>query len=276
MEQAQAAQAVEPTTAPVEGVAPSAPETKAQNPDLIALARKEKMIREQQKAFQSEKQSFEQERAALKAEAEKAKAFQERLRKDPYGVFQDLGIKSDEAAALFANQPDPQAQTTQMLQSEINQLKQLIENANQSQQTAAQAQLEQAKKQIGVEIEEMVKGSENFEVLQAYGEEGRDAVVNLIERVFNEKGYVIDYKKAATEVENYYLEKALQFASLKKIQAKLTQEKPTEAAAKAPDSKQPPQTKTLTSGMTAQPKKAFLSEKERIERAKLRFTGQLT
>jgi len=262
----------------------TAPEQKTEatqeNPQMQALLKKERFIRDQQKQFQTEKQAWEAEKAALQSAAKEKEEWAQLLKQNPYKLYEKLGMKSDEVASLLANQPDPQAQEFEMLKSELQALKdELKASKTQSEESQVQA-YENVKKQIAFDIENSIKGKEDFEVLNSYGATGIAKVVELIETYFNETGKILEHDYAAKLVEDQYLEEAVKFASLKKVQSKLqpqaTKEEPKQEAPKQTQKAQP-QFKTLSNAMPTTTIRAHSakSEQERIERAKLAFAGKI-
>lgn len=248
-----------------------APKREAITPDMRShLARKERALFEQRRAIEQERKALE----AHRAEIEQARAWKERLTKDPYQVMLEAGLTSDQATALMLNQPNPQDQNLQLLQSELKRTRDELEAMKTGQSTAADQQREAAKKQIFHDVTQLVDAEpDKFETLKFYGDSAKQTVVELIEQVFDQQGYIMDTDQAIQEVEEYLFEEALKTANLKKIKAKLT---PTQVAAQSEQAQpqtQKPTISTLSNRLAPTAKR--LTEKERRERAILAYQGKL-
>lgn len=199
---------------PVEGVASEAVKSDPMSAKFAALARKEKQIRQMARRFQSEKQSLE----AQKVEIEKYKNWDARLNNDPISVLLERGYTPDQIAQKLLNQNDPQASYLQKLENKIQELENAQSQSLKKMEQAQSVQYEQARKQIASDVKILVDGNEEYESIQAMG--AQEAVVELIEQVFNKDGIILPIEQAAKEVEDYCLEQAKKIAGLKKLQAK--------------------------------------------------------
>jgi len=88
------------------------------SPQLAALARKEKLIRDQVKATQERSSCFESERA----EANSYKQWKERIAQDPLGVLNEAGISYEQLSKNIM-EDDPSARELKKVQQEIEALK---------------------------------------------------------------------------------------------------------------------------------------------------------
>lgn len=246
------------------------------SPKFAILARKEKQLREMRKQIEAEKQAMESQKAQFANKGGDDSSWKNRLAQDPYGVMLEAGLTSDQVASLLLNQPSQEDQKLQLLQRELQTLKKQQEDVLTQNQDAQKQQYEQAKAQISKDVQRLVQGNaENFELIQSQG--AHDAVVELIEKTFQDDGYLMDLEDACKEVEDYLTEQALGLSKLKKIQAKLAPPQAIQEAQK-PDPQKPttqnPTATTLTNRMATGSVKP-MNDKERRDRAIKAFLGQL-
>lgn len=264
--------------------APSKEEAvKPEDSRLAALARQQVFLRKQQRELEEQKRAFAQERESLKpklTEAEKYSALVNRLKTDPYGAMLEQGLTADQVAALMLNQPTPEDQKFQAYEMQIRQLQAKLDALESGQSSAEEARLNSARNQILHDVKAFVAQDKSFEAMNLYGDTAAYAVVELIERTFNEEGYVMDTDAAVAAVEEYLTEEALKAASLGKVKAKLT---PTQQAAQAQaqgqvaqktQSPAQPGINTLSNRMVPSASKP-LTPRERRERAIAAFQGRL-
>lgn len=236
----------------------------APDPKLLALAQREKQIREAQR---KEKEALAAEKAAIeaqKAEIEQVKAWRAKFASDPWSALIEAGYSPEQATELMLNQPKSQDVQLQKLQSELQSLRTEHEKTAQAMKDAQAQQYEQAKKQIGNEVKLLVDSDPEFETIKAM--DAQDAVTEYIEAMFNETGVLLPIDRAAREVEEYLLNEAERLASIKKLQARLNP--PQEQ--KAPTTQKLPGQTTLTNRVTAPAGKPQSAR----ERAIAAFMGQ--
>lgn len=237
------------------------------------LARREKMMRAQARQFQADKAAWEAQKSqqSVPAPQEDWKA---KLKQDLVGTLTDAGMSYEEVLNAYVN-TNP---TDTGLRQVMAKLKALEDNQSKT-MTAVEGQqqqaYEQALKQIGTEVRQIVKSDlVEYELLNASGPQAQEAVVKLIEQTFNDEGYIMDVYEAAKEVENYLLDQTLAVAKLKKVQSKLS---PTQTAANAttpgPVQAAKP-ANTLSHSMNGNSKP--LTQKDRRERAILAYQGKLS
>lgn len=246
------------------------------SPKFAILARKEKQLREMRKQIEAEKQQIESQKAQFANKGGDDSSWKQRLAQDPYGVMLEAGLTSDQVAALLLNQPSQEDQRLQLLQRELQTLKKQQEEVLTQSQDSQKQQYEQAKAQIGKDVQRLVQGNADaFELIQSQG--AHDAVVELIEKTFQEDGYLMDLEDACKEVEEYLTDQALSLSKLKKIQAKLAPPQANPEAQKPDPQKQNtqnPTATTLSNRMTAASAKP-MNDRERRDRAIKAFLGQL-
>lgn len=242
------------------------PEQPAMSPQLAALARKERVVRQMVRDAQAKEEALK----AFQGEIDSAKAWKEQLRSDPWSVLTGAGLTPEQVTQVILNQPKPEDLKFTELQREIQALKTEQENSV-KRQTEAQAQAyQQAKTQIAAEVKLLVEGDEAFDTIKAMKAE--DAVVELIERNFEATKQIMSVEDAAKVVEAYLEEQAFEMTKLKKIQARLAPAPAAPAQKLQAPQKLPMQTLSNRDVQTAaQP----TSARERRERAILAFQGKL-
>lgn len=267
--------AAQPATAAVEGLKPEAVATEPAKtePDPLAskfsaLAKQQKMLRQQQREIEAQKAEI----AAQKAEADKIKAWRDKFGTNPWEALIEAGFTPEQASEVMLNQPSTQDVHLTQIQKKLRDLEAKQEEAAQSAQKTQQQQYEQAKRQITQDVTLLVDGDQRFEAIKAMS--AQEAVTELIEQVFNEKGYIMPLEEAAKEVEDYLAEEALKLASLTKVKQRLAPEPPKEEAHKQTQLTKQATINTLTNRQTVQVSKP-LSAKDRRERAIAAYLGQL-
>lgn len=248
----------------------STPEDKAQetlSPKFAALARQQKMLRQQQRQIEDARKAMEAERQ----EIEKAKSWKTRLTQDPYSVLLEAGLTSDKAAALMLQQPDPAAQQLHLLQEEIKALKASQEQSSTKFEQMQKQQYEDAKKQIRSDVTSLINSDETFETIKAM--DSAEAVVDLIEKTFVDEGRLMTVEEAAKEIEDYLSAEVMKFTQLKKVKSKLIPPQPDPGIQKQ-DLTQKPSMTTL-SNRAVQSQARPMTARERRERAILAFQGKL-
>jgi hypothetical protein len=205
------------STANVE--AKAAPEAKKEqlNPQLVALARRERANREAQRKLQEERAAW---------EAEKAKFVpKERLSSDTLRTLAEAGISYDKLVELqLAQAPqDPQQQLLDKIAALEQRLASTTEQVENTLKTRDQQSYDQAKKQIQADVDLLVGSDPAYETLKATGQ--TKEVVALIEKVFNEEGIILDVEDAARAIEDVAFEQESkrleQLQKLSKFKAKL-------------------------------------------------------
>lgn len=246
------------------------------SPKFAALARQQKMIRQQQIEFQEQKKAFEAERQQI----EQAKSWKQRLTQDPYSVMLEAGLTADQVAALMLQQPNVEDQKFSQVQSELKAIKEAQEQAKQEAQRVQQQQYDNAVTQIRNDVENLVMADESYETIKTMG--ASEAVVALIEENFHKTGRLLSIEDAAKDVEEYLVEEAMKIASINKIKSRFIP---------APEQPQVPQKQGIQAQLQKQQEQQTLktlsnkslagqshatTAKEKRERAILAFQGKLT
>lgn len=237
------------TNSAVEGAV--APETKPQeqksDPRFVQLARKERMLREQQRDLKMKEEMLKTREMAFESGYIK----KEDIQKDTLGALKNLGIDYDKLTQdqlINLQSQDPiaaelarQRQVTEELQAKLDG----FEKSNAETQTQSYAQ---ALNQISREVKQMVDTDERYEAIKATG--SYQDVVKFIETYFKKTNEIIDYAEAADFIENDIIDDSVKRAQLKKVQAKLT---PTQQAAQG-EIKVPGFKRDLSNKITITPK----------------------
>lgn len=254
---------------PVLESAPIVPERQKDplSPQFAALARKERMIREQTRQIQAEKQSMQTKLDEMKTQTESQ--WKQKLVQNPWDALIEAGLSPDQATQMILNQPKPEEVELQKMRREIEALRSSQDQSKDLMKQQQDEQYKQAKKQIGTEVKLLVDSDEAFETIKAMS--AQDAVTELIEQTFLKDGHLMSVDAAAKEVEDYLIEQAFSLAKLKKVQARLLPQ--AVQSAQKQNLYQKPQLNTLSNRMT--PTAKPLTDKERKQRAILAFEGKL-
>jgi hypothetical protein len=243
---------------------------------FAALARKEKMIRQQQRSIEAEKQALKNKQ--LEIEESVNSKWKSKLSSNTWDTLIEAGLSPDQVTQVMLNQPRPEDIQFQNLEKQIRDLKEAQNQSTEQFKKQQNEQYEQAKKQIGYEVNLLVKNDPQFEALKHYGSQGQNEVVNLIEEVFHKgipgvykPGYVMPVEEAATEVENYLIsELENSYKKIKKLQPRI---QPPEQSGMKQHINSQSQMNTLSNRIN--PPSRPLSERERKQRAILAFQGKL-
>lgn len=235
---------------------------------LAEMARREKAMRLQSREMAAMKQAIAQREAEYKniqAELEKERGFKSKLKSSPWDALIEAGFTPEEATAAFLNQPTQESVELKQLRAELAALKSDQETFKKSALEAQEQSYSQAKKQMEAEVKSLVTTStEAYELINSM--DASQQVVDYIESVYQESGQLLDIETAAKHVEDFLLDEAKKFASLKKLQA--LQGTPAQPVTTGT------QLKTLSNQLNAGSKP--LTAKERRERAIAAFKGSLT
>lgn len=238
----------------------------ALSPKFAALARKERALRAQAQQLKAQADALKMKESEYQTSYISKADLQKRLADDPMSFINEHGLSWDQITQAALNQ-SPQDTQIKALKAEIEALRNdqnTVKTTMNDQQTKA---YEQAVNQIRNDAKMLVHSDSKFETIKETRSE--EAIVTLIEETFKADGTLLSVDEAAEQVENYLIEEGMKMARLNKVKAKLM---PQEAEKPAPHEKQ--QLKTLTNATTASTP-TRLTQKDRIERAKLAFMGQL-
>lgn len=263
-----AAEAASPEATKVES------EEAAPNPlssQYAQLARKEKAIRAQARQLESERAAIQAQQAEIKAKEQRYQelSLQERLKREPMAVLNELGVTYDQLTEAAINAPKPLDPLVAEQQAKIKSLEEKLDKLSKGIDDQRTDSYKQAVNQIKMETKHLVNSDEQFETIKATN--SYDDVVDLIEQTYKQDGVLLSVEEAAKAVEDYLVEEAVKIARLKKIQGRLTpqQAKQVSVAPVETGNNKQGQMKTLTNNI------ASTRQLTPKERAILAFKGEL-
>lgn len=248
-----------------------AADTDQLSPKFAQLARKEKQLRMQYSQMKTEEAAWKKSQDEQKAQY----ISKQQLKENPLALLQEAGHSTDELINLLLNGPKQVDPQLAQMQAEIQALKTQQEEATKKFEEKTTNDYQQAVNQIRNEAKLLTESDERFETIKETS--SVEGVVALIEETFKETGIVMKVEEAAKQVEDYLVEEALKMARLKKVQSQLIPAAPTLPQKQSQARQQIPtqQTKTLTNAATST-STGPLTNRQRIERAKLAFYGKLS
>lgn len=256
-----------------EEVKPAESTVKPEDAKLNELANREKILRAKARQTQQKEAELKQREQALRLEGERT--VRERIRREPFVVLQEENVSYNDLTKHLLNQPRPEDEKLQKLESELNSLKSQIGDTQQQQYQAAVRQLQR-------DVDYLIKTSpDEFELVVL--NEAQGAVVNLIEETWKEEHRLMSTDEAAKEIEDFLVERARKISQAKKLQAKAqpqaSEQTPNEGVAptktKPPTkTQQPLRITTLSHGMIENRVHRTTPE-ERRNRAIAAFNGKL-
>ena len=245
----------------------------SEDPRIQQLIKKERALTAKLRTLSQEKQTLTE--AQSKWQQEKASYLsRDYIKANPYKALAEAGITPE----MLANPPSPAEMQMQALKQEIESLKGQLAESNTKIDKRADESYQAALKQIGHDAKALIDSDERFELTK--NDNAHKAVVDLIERTYQEDGVLLSVEEAAQEVEAYLTERALTLAKLKKVQEKLAPAPDTSQQGQQSTQVQKSPTKTITTPKTltqsvVQASAHTLSSKDRRERAIAAFKGQL-
>jgi hypothetical protein len=210
------------------------------------LARKEKALRAKEQAWKAQLAEKEQGWQQREQEYKSKYIPKDRLLTDTMGALQEAGLSYDQIVQTMMNPPSQESIINMQLQQKIKELEDKLEsrfsNYEESQKQAQSKQYEAALNSIRSEVKTMVASDPGtWEMINANGDDGHDAVVAYIEDTFKETGRTISVQEAAQAIEDYLLDESVKLMQLNKIKTKLA---PVPETPQAPG--KPQAHKTLT------------------------------
>jgi len=267
-------------------VTPPAPETTAAaqpavSPQLAAIARREKAVRDAQLALEREREELKVQRSKYETEYIPKTA----LKSDYMKLLSEAGITYDDIVAKVMNMtpPSPHDEKIAALEAKIAELEgkttQSVTKLENFQSEQYKAALDNLKTEAVAKVDaagtdfELVKATNSF-----------DAVVELIRTTFEDEKRLMPVEEALKLVEDHLLEETMKFAQVSKIKAKLLPPVKEDAAVPAQTPSAGVQAakisptqpiKTLTNAASATSSTAGLTAQQRRERAIMAFKGEL-
>lgn len=193
------------------------------NPQLDVLLKKERAIRKAQQQVRLQQEALKAKEASLVDISS--------LKADPLKVLSELGISYEHLTEKQLSQvnPDP----NQQLLNKIAELEARLSSVDEQFTKRDSQAYEAAVNQIRNDVKLLVDSDPVYETISATGE--TEAVVELIQKVFDKEGTILSVEEAARLVEDKLLERKLEevkrLTKLSKIKSKLgsTAEPVTEA-----------------------------------------------
>lgn len=208
-----------------EGTVPPQPDVKEEkqlSPKWAEVVRREKMVRERQRQMEAQKKAWEEERLKKEEEYKTSYIPKSRLKDNFLEAAYEAGLTQDQLVNMILNgqpQVDP---TVRALQQELEQIKTRQQKALEEQEAQTKKNYDDAISRIRSSVEQLVTSSDEYDTIREYGDEGREAVVSLIEQTYKEEGRVLSEAEACKKVEDYLIDQGLKFSSFKKVKARLT------------------------------------------------------
>lgn len=248
---------------------------------LEALARREQQLRREAQRVAQEKaqlQPLQSQLEQAKRENAQLRSWAQRFYRNPVEVLNEAGVPGDVITNGLLNQPSREAISIRAIQQQLAQIQEQNKTLEQKLTEGQQAQYDQAKAQIRNDAKTLIMSdADAYEAIIAEGDDGYEAVVELIEQTFEKDDRLMSVKEAADEVESYLLEANLKRAALKKVQSKLGQASTTgQTAPGGAPATAPTQTTLSNRGLPAPAPKGRRTEKERMAAAIAAFNSART
>ena len=211
----------------VEAVAtPQTEEDKRFAAKFAALTRKEKAVREQEKRINARLQELEAKLAAQPKPAEKPveEPLERRLKRNPFEALKSQGLDFETLTQIALNEGKltPELQMQIMREEIESKYNSQIEEVNKK--LAAREKREEEERQAATinnfknQIADTIKSAASeYELVAAEGQEGVDAVFDIIDAYYQETGEVLDIKEAVEAAEEELLKQAKKRIGLSKI-----------------------------------------------------------
>jgi hypothetical protein len=230
------------TKAPLPQVEAAEANSRALPPQYAALARKEQAFRKAQQELKTAQDAWQQKQAGFVSK--------ESLQSDPLKALAEAGISYDKLVELQINQanPDPNA----ALLARISELETKLAGVDTNLQNRDKQSYDQAVNQIRNDAKLLVDSDPAFEVTKATGQS--EEVVELIKKVFDAEGVILDVEDAARQVEEVLQERKAKeittLQSLSSIKKRLEASKPVATEAQAAEQVAAPSPTTLNNNMS--------------------------
>lgn len=252
-----------------EEITPASPIPEAKDERMEHLAGREKALQAQARAFKAERDAFLAEKAKASA-ASQGKAFvKDAFLSDPTAY----GLTTEELSQATLGQlnQSPESTRIRQLEAKLAALEDSQKKTLSSVEEGKTQAYQQAVKQISHEVTLLVNNNDAFEAIRH--EKATQDVVKYIEDEYKATGIVLDYTKAAQAIEDALREQIRSYSKLSFLAAKTEAPAGASPAAQAQTRNAPP---TLTHALSqASRTPGRLTDKDRVERARLAFNGQL-
>lgn len=249
--------------------APDPKQEEALSPRFAALAREQKIIRQKQIALKAQEEAF------LKKQSDYDTNYiaRDKIKSDGVTVLLENGYTMDQIAQVLLSNNAPKDPSITKMEQKILELEAKASEPMKKFEEIQVKQREQAVNNIRNEVKLLVDSDANYETIKEMG--AQETVVSYIEKIFDETGELLTVADASSKIEEELLQRAIKFASLKKVQSKLPNPLLEAQKQQLVQKQSQPNSpiKTLTNAATAVPSKPRTAA-ERIARAKAAFSGQ--
>jgi len=201
---------------------------------FAALSRQEKQLRLKEQEIDNKLAQLEEKLSSLQQpeqqEAEQSEPelpLEYRLKKDPFGTLNELGLSYDKLTQLALNDgkltPDMQME---LMRQEIdqkysNEIESLRNEILEKEKQQEERQYEETVQNYMNELTNFVNDNDQYELIRA--NDAVDTVFDVIEDYYKETGRILSKQEAADQVEAYLEEEAERLFKLKKLQSKFGQ-----------------------------------------------------
>lgn len=207
-------------------------------PRFAALSRKEKNIRQRERALEQEVSEYRAWKAKQDAPKEEVQTEKElplefRLKKDPLGTLEQLGLTYEDLTKMVLNDGEMSADMQmKLMREEIerdyrSKYEEIENKLKLKEQQEAESKLSSAVEKFKSDINSLVDSSEEYELIQA--NDAYDLVYDVIEQYYEEstqesgEGKILSIEEAAAQVEQYLEEEAQKlFERSNKLKSRLT------------------------------------------------------
>lgn len=238
------------------------------SPKFAALAKRERMLRERVREFEEREKKLKDSEDARSS----SMITKDRLKQSPMEVLLENGVTYEQLTNEILNQGNRADPVFIKLQQELKEIKEAQAQTSSKFEDTQKQQYDQAVNQISREVKLLTDSDPRFKSIKAMGMQ--EAVVEYIKDKFESDGYLMSEEEAAVAVEKHL------YDEFDRIRLQLVPPEPTPEpeAPPAPQRQQPQVTMQTLSNTAAQAtasRGGRMSERERVERAKLAFRGQL-
>ena len=194
---------------------------------FAALSRREKEIRAKEAEYEHRMAELEAKFQALEQPPEEPKLpIEDRLRRNPFETLDEMGLGYDKLTELALNDgkltPEMQMRLMkdELEQGDKSKFEELESKLAKKEEEEEHSKYEAIESNFKQEITSFVKGSNEFELINANG--ASDLVYEVIEEHYNDTGRVLELDEAAQAVESYLEDELEKLMGLEKVKSKFS------------------------------------------------------
>lgn len=221
------------TLANIEQTQVSPEATEAMSPQFAALAKAKRALQAKERELAT------REAALTTPQATPAGYSKDQIKANALSVLREAGVTNEELTEAILRESQDYGPGYTKLESEVQELKKLLENQNKSLEQRELDAEKQVLTQVRRDVDSLIATGDDFEAVREAGYAPK--VVDLIYKVFKQDGEILDIADAAKLINDELIEESLKFAKLKTVQSRLTPPAQQQPAAKQPA----PNTKTM-------------------------------